>query len=411
MNVVPDNAVVAVLSMSTLLLPASVADSSTRDSSRENTENTAEDVNSNDVPEAESDIFVGYERMKDAYPSLTPSTALKSTKTYFGLPVGASGTSGPAKDGGNVVFAEEARNSQHGHVHQRGNAGAVDALLVTALPFRLATDRQQDNAVPTSSIERNGDIEVRSAVGEGEHDQKQHREAEGMGRARLKTHALTPPPAERQVPFRLSMAAPLPLLVFDTETFSALGELDERFSFQGGVAEWISRARLGNMGQGTEDSVIGDLCCDQLSLRRQGPPRKMSEATHSCATPKGTCFDGAVQHVHEHVWGRRFVRSWPEDDTNTAENAPPKGSRNERASEHEVIIDKWNRLAPGSLEALVQADADLFFLPYLLSWPSPGDTRLVGPVSKFGTATQVQLTCVRRPRTPKLFTSPFQLTI
>lgn len=357
MNTVSDNAVVAVLSTSALLLHANTAATSVFASSTESAKTAAGDVNRTDVPESASDVFVGYERIKDAYSSLTSSMAVETTENSHRPSAGGSGTPGSAVHG---RAGGEARDNQHRNGHQQGNVVTAETLLVTSLPSHVATSRQGNNV----------DDVVHPAEGERGDGHGKKKELEGTGRARLEA----PSTVERHMPGkRLSQAASLPLLVFDVETFRALGELDERFSFQGGIAEWISRAELRIMGLGKENAAIGGICCDQHSPRRRKPPGRMRAA--SCrATCTGSCFDGAVQHVHEREWGRRFLRSWPGEGASTADDS--------QASE-DVTIDQFTRLSPASLEALIQADADLFFLPFLLSSASPGEPAF-GNLAQFG---------------------------
>lgn len=379
MNTISDNAVVAVLSTSALLLCAGSVDTSTLASSTENAKTATGDIDSS------IDIFIAYERLKAASTSSRGSSA------------GAPRTPNLAKHGRDTIFGEEARHNQHEHVQQQDNPGATGTLLVTALPSGVASGRQRDEDVPIPSLETTADGEVHPTKREEEYGQEQDRNPEEMGQARLKPHAPTPPSAERQgSATRLSKAAPLPLLVFDTETLVTLGELDERYSFQGGIAEWISRAELGTVGQGDE-TTVGGVCCNQLFSRCQGSPKKRragSNRASSTGSP-GSPFDGAVQHVHEPEWGRRFARTWPEDGASVADCHHSTGARDDQASE-EVIVDQWDRLSPASLEALVQADADLFFLPFLLSSPSPGETKVLS-VSDHSTTDMGHSTNLRAP--------------
>lgn len=205
MTVITDNAVVTVLSTSVLLLHASSADTSTFASPAENVKTASGDVDRTDAPAR--DVFVAYERLKSVWRASGETSA------------GASGKSYPARHGSKVNAGEEGRHKQHGHVHQQSNMGATDTLLVTALPTGYPSGRQSDEDFAKPSPQAKGDGGVSSAMREGEYGQDQDRNP------KVKVRALTPPPAERQVSaIRLSKAAPLPLLVFDTETFATLGE-------------------------------------------------------------------------------------------------------------------------------------------------------------------------------------------
>eukprot|EP00752_Nemacystus_decipiens_P004605 g4204.t1 len=78
-----------------------------------------------------------------------------------------------------------------------------------------------------------------------------------------------------------------------------------------------------------------------------------------------TILDNAVVAVLS-----TFIRAWREDVAGTASYRVSSEARVEHAKE-EAVVDQWTRLSPADLETLAQADADLFFLQLLLSWPSP----------------------------------------
>lgn len=229
------------------------------------------------------------------------------------------------------------------------------------------------------------------------------------------------------LPLRLSEMAPLPLVVFDVDTFSVLGELDEGFLFQGGIADWVRRAQ--RWEGGAKDGASRMHKCS-LSMSR---PRRCPQFQEDRYTECNISTDGIVLHVHEPEWGNRYVHPWPIWRGNdkrgvsrgkgeagdgarnayailseTMQGAPsagyenptspkdwerlngnsgdPEGARGwrgdssrvgqdtfTRIAEDDMNIDQWSRLPPAELEKLVQADADLFFLPWLLASPSKGE--------------------------------------
>lgn len=141
---------------------------------------------------------------------------------------------------------------------------------------------------------------------------------------------------------RLRDIAPMPLLVFDTDTFSALGTLDERFMFGGTVAEWVTRASVrftitlstnDTYSNSSGDSHIPE--CARCPLapidnndhntdrRRRRKRRKTIQDTGyewydiEDLTPLGISQktaqgeeEGPVVCVHRSEWGRRFLRPW-----------------------------------------------------------------------------------------------------
>lgn len=333
---------------------------------------------------------MAYERMKTSAQVHTSLLTQNRPSPSSGAPVRASATFGHRDNGrhGNTG-TYGARYDPYGHDRHTDSIGnRSEGLIVTASPSRLTTYRQRvhDDGVTVASPGRDREKHAPSVETREMYDQGRRSEAEAR-----------PPP--RQPPaMRLSNAAPLPLLVFDTETFFAMGELDERFAFQGGIAEWISRAKFDG-------------------YRR---PETMCAATGHGTSTGSPGLDSTVQHFHESEWGRRFVRSWPDDRGSTDDDFQSTASRAEqrmpgarcpRLDRHghgdgpqpdgiwereclresgdsassksrdfgdqgtstEITIDQWNQVRPEKLEALVQLDADLFFLPQLLSRQSPGE--------------------------------------
>lgn len=385
MEAISGSSIVAVLSTSELLLPASTKNTSAPAALRFSGGQIPGNVWNKVSSEEASDIFVAYERMKSSASVLNSSLALNRSDPSFVSPVRESATFGHRDEGrhGNTG-AYGAQYDKYGHHCHRDNVGSQQGgLLVTTSPSRLTTKRQRDNGdgVTASSPSRDRDKNAPSIETRGRYDQGRHNEAQAR------------PPA-----MTLCNAAPIPLLVFDTETFLAMGELDERFTFQGGIAEWISRVEFdGCRAPGTMRAVAG----------------------HGTSTGS-SCSDFAVQHFYEREWGRRFVRSWPDDHESTEDvvqsrgpaarqrmpdarssrldwrggDGPPWDESGERErlrgggdrdtsnqstglgdldTSKVVTIDKWNQLRPEELEVLVQRDADLFFLPLLLSRQSSGE--------------------------------------
>lgn len=350
MRIVPGYSVVAVVSTSALLLPGRTADTLAEAGSATLGATSNNGAGGEDT---ESDVFVAYERMRGKGALIPVDTAEEATGT-FGV-----------RDNG------RSRGDQHGLGCSESSIGREAGLLVTAIGL---------DGVRRLSNETGGGMSAE----------------------------------EKGVPYeatRLSDVAPLPLLVFDAETLLALGEFDERFAFQGGIAEWISRAEScsGDGDQGGSTSA-GACCRGASSSRRR---RRCGSFDNNCPAagsgdPRGSppCSDGIVRHVHAREWGGRFVGSWPGDDVgarrsrgSTGERgAPPEDTRcpgvdcpeegglnggagtaeerprsiGESPASEGVTIDPWNRLSPARLESLVQADADLFFLPLLLE-PSVGE--------------------------------------
>lgn len=374
MQTVPENSLVAVLSTSTLLLPVSHTGTPSTATSTSDAGYVASGGSSEAISEEISrDIFVAYERMKNR------TSVRKTVDPSSGSPgdtreeaIDPTENDRQARNG-----ADGALYDQYGHVcHQNITGSRSEGLLVTAMPARLAADRPRAEHSPASPPGSEG---------------------------------YTTPAT------RLKNVAALPLLVFDTETFKVLGELDERFAFQGGVAEWVSRANMETSEQGGSVSTVDD--CGGASLRRRsGSPGICGAKAHLEAptAPPGPGRD--VRHIHQRTWGEIFVRSWAEDGAQptgfaaqqaTADARSPgvdrlgdgvqQGDIEEQAflrarieigesgqsktsgatkTSEMVILDQWSQMPPARLEALIQADADLFFLPLLLLRPISGETIL-----------------------------------
>lgn len=412
MTTVPGNSIVAVLSTSVVLLPASTPNNSVPATSKSNGENVAGGISNDDgVEETPRDIFVAYELMKTNLSILSSPVALNNTDHCSGSPAGA--TLGHHDHGiPGTAGTEGARYDTHHRARQKNTppCNQKKGLLVTASPSRLTTSRQQhygDDDGATSSDESVTENEIAETW----------RRSESTGSS-------DSPPVPREPPaVRLSNVAPLPLLVFDTETFLALGELDERFAFQGGVAEWISRAKLDGRNQRSTNIGIDDgYCCPAPFSRCDGSPEIESAARDHETVQGPSCSADPVQHVHEQEWSRQFVGLWSDDAASTDEtvdsgdatanhsNFPDNGSprvdplvnfgqQQDQAGERvllgeggdghgynypkdqdegqrtneEAPFNERQRLPEAKLEALVQADADLFFLPLLLLQQSPGE--------------------------------------
>eukprot|EP00752_Nemacystus_decipiens_P014776 g13155.t1 len=393
---------VAVLSTSALLLPASTVDAPA----------PAAPINGIGSQDSASDIFVAFEQLRsNSASSRSPWASSLGKRT--GAEFGASEDSGSRRRNSG---AEGARYDQYGHVrHPNGTESGSEGLLMTVSPSRVTADRAADARSSRQAQQRG-----RGASSWGKD------EGEGLGRREAAEGRQTPN-------MRLRDAAPLPLLVFDTETFSALGELDEQFAFQGGVAEWISRARMGSIDQGGAISaeMNGSCCCDASSRRCRGSIGSERSETGRDLAPGPSCSDVTVQHLHAREWGKRFVGLWPDEGAR-----PPKASsldtgspdsrrsgvgwlssddvRGEEVEEpgfgpgqmvgvdeagqrrntweprtgDGVTVDQWTRLPPAKLEALIQADADLFFLPLVLSRrPSASASRKEAEADSAGLCT------------------------
>lgn len=447
---------------------------------------------------AANDVFVAYEVLRSAVSVPKPVTT--NVSSVHSTP-GSSGKSASAANldrncGDSAVPGElGTRYDEYGHVRGGANRSRQGlGLLVTAAspPFRSAAaaaaaivgvgqhevtspfspnegssaaDCDQDGLAATvnraqtesNRAEQEGDEDQEGGEAEAEAGAEAGTEAEAEAdgeEASSRRSTWSPPPRTSPpaaAPRRLGAAtlsdiAPLPLLVFDVETFHALGELDEAFAFQGGVAEWISRA-----GSPRDDGHGGDAddsarCTPRRRMERRPRAPPTDDGSASWGSP--STVGGVVLHSHEVEWGERFLGSWP-----ASHHAPPpevgqstaKTAKSGRSSssivdgtirptgpaatpslmgasdpnvnrargddpsslggtveggtsgqgcgcgsggcgEQSCVSDqptgetttiaynKWSRLPLGEeLEALVQADADLFFLPMLLAESPPGE--------------------------------------
>lgn len=202
-----------------------------------------------------------------------------------------------------------------------------------------------------------------------------------------------PPPSSLDLkwpPSRVSKLSPLPLLVFDVQTFWALGELDEQFMFQGGIADWIDRTSPWNTESEESDTVGGvwdniakhryQCCC-----QRQAMSQEMADES---PVRSASCRVRGARHIEVKEWGHQYIRHWNGetqhgviDQTGGAEKDAEYLGRRARYSptvhgENEKS-DPWTAIPPGgSLENLVKADVDLYFLRWLLL--PRDDRRIIG---------------------------------
>ncbi|CAM9672059.1 unnamed protein product [Ectocarpus sp. 6 AP-2014] len=414
MKTASGNSVVAVLSTSFLLLPTTaIGPSAPPVLNRETIHGSVNnDIGGGGIA---SDIFVAYERLRAT--TLPPRKGLNSTIFGTPSPRGDTGESDIRVDGREKrADTEGGRYDEYGRVHHHNNIGDKGKGLLVTASLSRERRRLDDQDVPIA-LDEDGPRRVPAVEEEAKHAQDWSEEVNNLGRAYSTAGSLRAPSPPRQPPgMRLSDVAPLPLLVFDTETFLALGELDERFAFQGGVAEWINRAKLGSIHGGTRKNALSDDYGGQASCRRHHRSSARTHATKGGGGSTGcSSSDGAVQHVHDYDWGIQYVVSWPEDDMGFDEAKQSRGTSDQflKDAGHargdplrngvqrvgvqkntlqrqgggedefrrrdgledphasgEVVIDQWHGLPPAKLEDLVQADADLFFLPLLLLEPS-----------------------------------------
>ncbi|CAM9423268.1 unnamed protein product, partial [Ectocarpus sp. 12 AP-2014] len=422
METVPSNSIVAVLPMSVLLLPARTLDSSGPAST--DTEHGHSDVDSAARSEgAAIDIFVAYERLKSSSPVFPSPMTLNKTKASSSSPREAKGYFGAS-------VSEGVPNDECKHIRDRsGDGDEIEGLLVTALPSRATSDRQGDcgNGFLRFPQEKDGPRAI-PLVGGVDYGKVGSKEigAAWLGHSRglqppppqSPRSPSPPPPRPRELIGKsLSEMAPIPLLVFDTETFLALGELDERFSFQGGIAEWINRAKFGRGNH--------DCSCGRSSWRRTGSPKETLAKPSRRTSTELPCSGINVCNVHEQEWGRHFMSSWSEpgersvdgvhareftaeqqvgDELHPSVHPASRGVDHSEAGNQtvvsncisgdgiqqptnvadrhacdEVSLDQRNSLHWAKLEALIQADADLFFLRLLLL-EQPSDLATVDKV-------------------------------
>lgn len=401
MKVIPDNSLVAMLSTSDLLLPSSTDYTSSPATLNMDARNVAGGASTNiGGGRTPSDVFVGYERMQYTASFPTSSTAGSTPSRSLESREEATAIHQPLQDNSHGDAVEwQAWYDHYGRVHRRRSIDEIETLLVTASTSDLDAESTSVDGDTTSPLEQIGGEESPSMNRKEEENAGDvHEEAETTAREYATTGRRPPTAKRRQAPAaRLSNAAPFPLLVFDTQTFLALGELDERFAFQGGIADWISRAKLkrSNHGVGIDPDVAGR-CCDASPYRHRTTPRKRRAAADRRTVTLSRCSDGSVPHVHDSSWSKNFVRPWPDSDfrlrcpTSEEDDRPDGGVRNSEIREQafrsqadddrfgerqgvsnartseDIILDQWTRLSLAKLEGMVQADADLFFLPLLM---------------------------------------------
>eukprot|EP00752_Nemacystus_decipiens_P004611 g4210.t1 len=151
-----------------------------------------------------------------------------------------------------------------------------------------------------------------------------------------------------------------------------------------------NRAKNGRRTRGSRSNLsstffIGSTAINAETTASAGIPETRSPDRKRVTAHRGTVLvsDGLVPHVHDSSWGERFVTPWPasgfqprcptpEEHERSNESVRSSGggeqafrSKGTPASEG-IIFDQWTRLPPAKLEALAQADADLFFLPLVV---------------------------------------------
>lgn len=422
MKTVPGNSIVAVLSTSTFLLPVSTVDPSTLESDCVN-DGCGEFRNNSSEERRATDVFVAYERLRNSFSVHPPTVGFNCTGSQS--PSTGEATEATTSRGNGCkrghLSAEDFQHLEVNH-HRSRISTHSEGLVVTAMPVHLTVGQGSDevgHTNPRSSKKRQTAGVVRPEQRKVRHGQR-HLTNMGTADGARATAPLTPPRSPAAT--RLSHIAPLPLLVFDTETFSAVGELDERFAFQGGIAEWLSRVQIGSSDQIFNAHPGGDIFCCSTSSRAghgsQNGGNATAEVDHSTELLGS---DNVVWHLHQREWSERFIRPGPDEGACTeqtsewsgspVENCAPdapldgmngvcdskkndgcqdqtshhQGSRVDEPSEWNsdedftksevVMMDRWSRILPVKLEALVQADADLFFLPLLLGQPTSGETK------------------------------------
>lgn len=345
MATVPGNSIVVLLSTSALLLPRRIAAPSPGGKHGEDA-----DFSSMDEP---TDIFLAYERLQSNMLVSRPAIELAREKNSSGLLENVSRPSIPRGDG--KRGAEWVRYDRFGHQTTIGHKS--EGLLVSAFPSRSRMRGRREDDVLQRTNEGDGDKSVPSVREEEQSVLDQRHKSQPAQEEHSTNDKSLPTTAQRQARIvRLSQVAPLPLLVFDSETFWAVGGFDEGFAFQGGVAEWISRTKPGH--------IVDGHCFDASS----GQVHPTTEDSKSTAGPSAR----TVQHVHEHEWGSTYVSPWTEEGAR-GYNGHQSSCSTLKHQNHESIVDKWTRISSVDLDALVQADADLFFYRLVLSWPSSGE--------------------------------------
>lgn len=432
---IPGNSVIAVLSTSVLLLDTDTTDTSASSVPKPGLDHLAGDE------ETASDIFVAYERLRSSAATSTSPVGCDSSHSSEAGPTSSVDSDAKVES----ASRETGSYDEYGNIRCDINSGSGNpssGVLVTASSSCLAATRARENITTFEEHEKNVAAVQPLATGDMQDDgQRGLKDTDSMN-PRTKQNdwvqagaAPSSPPPPQPLPQQasiLSSAAPLPLLVFDIETFLALGFLDEGFAFQGGVAEWISRSNSSSDWHGNVGGTT--FSCSPASHRWRGSIRGSRATTDGGSSSGVSSATGGVRHVHEREWGRRFLSPWPpihERDTGQPENdviraeksnlhgknddatdrrystakpstpdmrhssvgrvdGVPRNRVDEQASlrrdgiegfdrsrssskvtDREVKLDEWSRLSVESLEKLVQADADLFFLPLLLLLGSP----------------------------------------
>ncbi|CAM9370803.1 unnamed protein product, partial [Choristocarpus tenellus] len=165
--------------------------------------------------------------------------------------------------------------------------------------------------------------------------------------------------------------APLPLLVFDKDTFATLGDIDEGFLLQGGIADWMSRAH----------HISGRVKC---ATKGDSNDSRMGE---SARWREGK--DAALDSIHWHswVWEEQFISAY--QPVEKWEDVVQNGNRREGLGdasfflqdnargeeERSSVVDALTTVQPRELSMLAQMDIDLYFLQLL----TVGEVELVPP--------------------------------
>lgn len=477
---IPSNSIVAILSTSYLLeskrsrtgdTPASV---DATDDPHPDSSGKKNDTNSTiDSDLVDRDVFIAYERLRTATSTLaSPHVSLEKDMESPASRTGhfPDNSDGTAVGEGEGRDSEGNRRSTSQQTSARGGAG----LVVFASPHSFKTADEvkrgcEDSLYDYEGMTRSGDMPIRN----GEHksvsrwepeaatpeQEKRHEaETEAVGNSKdtstgsgilSRARPSSEPREDNQAAStsRLRDIAPMPFIVFDTHTFFALGELDERFLFEGGVAEWLTRARLWHTPS-SKNNNAGNMCASCPSISTKQSRRRFREtfAPNNKGSTLGIShtFQGAglILTIHGRKWASMYLRRWPmswgrgeehqkqrdedstsgvsatsdvglssnidaphltavENDTNNGipfevagvqgpqekmsgddgrvgikgEHGYGRREENENPSKRREVgnmVDQWNILPPGQLEELVQTDADLFFLPWLLLQAAEG---------------------------------------
>lgn len=407
---------VAVLSTSALLLETKSADSTAATDSKHGEETSADGnyISGTKIWRTVDDIFSSYERLHSSASDYTlapesemPHFSKRGTREFNpfdGDKRSNTGEGGAKYDAYGNICGESGTDSQ------------LSGLLVTAFPLRLEelSRRREDSDPRYPPYDAAKQSPLKRPAAEG----------------------IFPPEENSAYNVRLSEVAPLPLLVFNMETFLTLGELDEGFAFQGGIAEWVSRANKTWVKE--VDNTYRTVECPRFSHRnRRSPVRQLHRTYNGKPYEPPNTTGGVVQHVHTNEWGKRYLRFWrncyvsdngrqsricgaptalssargvnsyqntnPRDSLLGSAGAPattarlspvlngegaPRGGAREQGSvrqgrreelgqqnhdAEQTWKQKWGRVPPDDLELLAQADVDLFLLPLFSAQLSPGE--------------------------------------